>query len=366
METFKVKNVHEALPEVLRGLEVYGVSKETRNGTVTMFDGPVAVEYEKPTERVMFWPERDANPFFHFFESLWMLGGRRDVGMMSYFLPSISKYSDDGLLFHGAYGYRWRAAFQVDQIQEVIRGLRRDPLSRRFVLQMWDAKLDLGKDGKDLPCNLSITVQINHAGELDITVFNRSNDILWGALGANAVHFSMLQEYLAGRISVPVGRYWQISSNFHCYMDATYEKCRVLAQGARDPLHKYGKYNPYDLLRKIAVYPMAADSKGVWDAELEKFLKYVSGFIMESPHRPLPNAWDFGKPYFCYLAVPLFRAFAKYKTLPAPDKYDEALEGLKAVGDCDWKVAASEWLERRKVRWEQKGETKWMTKFTKT
>jgi hypothetical protein len=38
-----------------------------------------------------------------------------------------------------------------------------------------------------------------------MTVTNRSNDLCWGMLGANYVHFTILQEYLAARLGV-VGR----------------------------------------------------------------------------------------------------------------------------------------------------------------
>jgi hypothetical protein len=48
-------------------------------------------------------------------------------------------------------------------------------------------------------------------------VTNRSNDIVWGAYGANAVHFSYLLEYVASSIGVKVGRYWQVSNDFHIY-----------------------------------------------------------------------------------------------------------------------------------------------------
>ena len=42
-------------------------------------------------------------------------------------------------------------------------------------------------------------------GRLQMTVHCRSNDIIWGTYGANAVHFSILQEYVAARIGVDLG-----------------------------------------------------------------------------------------------------------------------------------------------------------------
>ncbi len=79
MNVISVRNVHEALPEALRFLRQTGVPRDSRNGAVLQAPCPVTTVYRRPDERVLFWPERDANPFFHFMESLWMLAGRNDV-----------------------------------------------------------------------------------------------------------------------------------------------------------------------------------------------------------------------------------------------------------------------------------------------
>ena len=50
-----------------------------------------------------------------------------------------------------------------------------------------------------------------------MTVSNRSNDIIWGTFGANAVHMSMLHEYVASALMLHVGKYTQISDSFHAY-----------------------------------------------------------------------------------------------------------------------------------------------------
>ena len=73
MKVIRARNVHEALPEAVRYLALYGVEAESRNGKVLLAPEPVTTVYERPKERVLFWPQRDANPFFHFYEGLWML-----------------------------------------------------------------------------------------------------------------------------------------------------------------------------------------------------------------------------------------------------------------------------------------------------
>ena len=137
---------------------------------------------------------------------------------LTWFVKRMLEFSDDGLIFHGAYGHRWVRYFGKNQLEIIINRLAKHPTDRRCVLSMWDAPGDLmGKMGVDVPCNTSAYFSIGVRGDLDMTVSNRSNDIIWGAYGANAVHFSFLQKYIAERLGISVGRYWQISNNFHAY-----------------------------------------------------------------------------------------------------------------------------------------------------
>ena len=71
-----------------------------------------------------------------------------------------------------------------------------------------------------------------------MTVTNRSNDMIWGAYGANAVHMSVLLEYMAGMLGYGVGAYYQFSNNLHAYtsvldklegMQAEYEPYLTIA-----------------------------------------------------------------------------------------------------------------------------------------
>ena len=153
MRVVDVRNVHEAL---VRGMDLLiedGYSEESRNGKVYRAKTPVTTVYERPAERVLFWHDRDANPFFHFMEGLWMLTGRNDLGFVHYYNKGMEKYSDDGESLHGAYGWRWKDYFTIDQLQIIIQRLSEDPEDRRSVLQMWDPIGDLAREGKDVPCN---------------------------------------------------------------------------------------------------------------------------------------------------------------------------------------------------------------------
>lgn len=185
MHVITARNVNDALYQGINYLSRVGISRDSRNGPVKVSPIPVTTVYMQPLERVLFWKDRDANPFFHLYESLWMLAGRNDVTPLVKYAKQMHQYSDDGKTLHGAYGYRWRHAFGRDQLALITDALKKNRDDRRQVLQMWDARQDLGRVGKDLPCNTIATFQINTDGELDLTVFCRSNDIIWGCLAAD-------------------------------------------------------------------------------------------------------------------------------------------------------------------------------------
>lgn len=196
----------------------YSQWETTRNGEALVFQAPVTVAHVMPYRRVLFDPVRDANPFFHYMEALWMLEGGQEVDFIGQFAKQIYEYSDDGQTLNGAYGYRWRYWWDYDQIEWIIWKLENDPNSRQLVLSMWDPEHDLQHASKDKPCNTHIYFR-SVGGKLDMTVCNRSNDLVWGMLGANIVHMSILHEYVAHSAKLPVGTLYQFSNNVHVYKD---------------------------------------------------------------------------------------------------------------------------------------------------
>ena len=337
MKVIKTRNVQQALPEALYQLSFEGVRRDSRNGPVFMFPEPVTTVYLRPAERVLFWAERDANPFFHLMESLWMLGGRNDVEYVARFVERMRSYSDDGVTFHGAYGFRWRQHFFEDQLPKIIAALKANRDDRRQVLSMWDADADLGRQGKDLPCNLQAIFQIACDGRLDMTVTNRSNDLIWGAYGANAVHFSYLHEYVARSVGVEQGIYRQVSANFHAYEEVL-DKVAPLVDLAANPMT--GKETPDPYAAGIAEpFPLMSIEPEEWNQELMMFLSE-------------PDAVGFRDPFFRRVAIPMRKAHKAFKQTSSPSRFDAALAELDNVAATDWKLAGVEWIERRRAAFE--------------
>lgn len=77
---------------------------------------------------------------------------------------------------------------------------------------------DCGAVSKDIPCNLGVLFRVND-NNLDMTVTNRSNDIIWGLYGSNHVQFSMLHIAFAESLGWELGTYTHVSNSFHAYLD---------------------------------------------------------------------------------------------------------------------------------------------------
>jgi hypothetical protein len=330
MIVIKARNVHEALQKGLTKLLIDGICRDSRNGPVIGFTEPVTTVYERPLERVVFWPERDANPFFHFAESLWMLAGRHDVAFMAKYAKQMLSYSNDGETLNGAYGWRWRKHFGFDQLTQIISALRANKDDRRQVLQMWDANDLLNQSLKaDVPCNTQAFFSVNFDGCVDMTVCNRSNDLIWGAYGANAVHFSYLHEFIASAVGRPVGRYWQISNNLHAYDNTLLS--RVLGIVGQTLVQTYN-----DL--EVSHHPLNVRSMDYseWLSQCEVFL--------QDPERMPPGMCLF----FRKVARPMLMAHATYKAGGKdPRRFDQAAAVLAGCNDSAWRLAGLQWLERR-------------------
>lgn len=336
----QTRNVQLALPDGIELLLKHGVAEETRNGPALVAPVPVTTVYEKPCERVIFWEERDANPFFHLFESIWMMAGCNHVEFPAYFSSNIKNYSDDGETFNAAYGYRWRHHFRIDQIATVIEALRKDPGCRRQVIGIWDAGHDLGLGTKDLPCNLAVHF-MRRNGALDMTVFNRSNDMVWGAYGANAVHFSFLQEFVAIAADMPIGKYYQVSDNFHAYTN-TLDKVKGIVE-QNSPLMMLPKC-PYTK-GTVKPFPILTQPNN-W----ELWLAEAGMLVSEGP-----DIIGYREPFFKKVALPLFKAYMAFKNEAAPRKYKAAINHIQCCIATDWRVACEDWVTRRWKKFMREG-----------
>jgi len=360
---FSVNDVNEAFYTLVDGIHQGRISthvQSSRNGEVMVVEEPVIITYRYPKNRVLLNPYRDANPFFNIVESLWMLAGRNDVEPLAYYNSRMSQFSDDGKTFNGAYGYRWRhpnTTNGCDQLHVLIEHLRRNPESRRAVLQMWNVEDDLLKIdvSKDVACNLAVCFSVEQGrcrecngtgktyaggweeeicwkckGEphdypcyLNMTVFNRSNDLILGMLGSNYCHFSFLQEYMATALDLDVGKYHQITNNMHVYLNNWKPNLWL----------RWYEENPRDFEETSTRAPLVEDPKR-FDEEVKEFV---------SRHKQDAMAGRYREQFLNHVAQPLCIAFHHYKR----KEFSHALASVSHVYDDDWRRAGIQWLTKR-------------------
>lgn len=186
----------------------------------------VAIEVEDPRQHWVVSRLPAINPAFGIAEVVWILAGSNDAAVLNYWFPQLPKYAGQGPLYSGAYGYRLRRHFGVDQFERACEILSAAPNSRQAVLQYWDGRVDLPlEDGlprcEDIPCNIMSLLKVRD-GCLDWTQVMRSNDVCRG-LPYNLLQFTVLQEVLAGWLGLNLGRYCHWSDSLHAYAEGFHD-----------------------------------------------------------------------------------------------------------------------------------------------
>lgn len=345
MRVINALSVNMALNHGAHHLAGFGLPSDSRNGPVIVSPYPVMTIYVNPERRVLVCPERDANPFFHLFESLWMLAGRNDVAFPAHFVDSMREYSDDGETLHGAYGYRWRNWFGYDQLLEIISILQNDPTSRRAVLAMWDGGTnDTNSDlirgtmgGKDVPCNTHAYFDTLD-GRLNMTVACRSNDAILGAYGANAVHFSILLEFVALATGIPMGVYRQFSNNFHAYTEL-YSRIFGGAIGGA-ALARLGKAAEASDIYVNGVVTMPLLRSG------ESYHQFLDDCAMFCDAVFSGMSMGYHTAFFVHVVGPMYDVWRAWKNR----HYEDARHLSLQIRADDWRLAAQSWLSIREQR----------------
>ena len=147
-----VRNEHLALKQASR-------AGETRKLQDVMFS------IEDPRQRWISSRLPPMNPAFAIAEVIWIVNGRNDSAFLNFWNPALPRFQGEGETYYGAYGWRLRHAFGVDQIEQAYHALCENPETRQVVLQIWDPRLDLPMDAglpraKDIPCNVCSMLKV--------------------------------------------------------------------------------------------------------------------------------------------------------------------------------------------------------------
>lgn len=301
---------------------------------------PALLELKHPTCRVLTIPNRKNNVFATVAEYVWIMGGRNDLDFLSFYLSGAGNYSDDGKTWRAAYGPRLRSwakrdGSQVDQLQEVIRILKKDPYSRRAVMVLFDPDLDFVHESKDYPCTNWMHFLYRN-DRLDLKVTMRSNDIVFGMSQTNIPIFSMILETMACLLGKRVGMYYHDADSLHIY-DNMLEKARTII----DPPYRFNVYE------HVSPMAMMFTDETYW-AELNRIFTFEKLLRNENTWKEAKNnipAWM--KLFKDPVMSGLFGMLASYSFMKWGD-LEGALECLlTAVPMVDWRISGLEFFWRK-------------------
>lgn len=223
-----------------------GVKRNTRGFNCKELPAPFMFRIKNPTARLVTIPERKWNPILPFAESLWLALGRNDLELIGHYLKNMKNFSDDGFFLRGGYGPRLRnynginndymirnpyridyselIKSEVDQYKYIVLNFQRDINTRQAIINIGDPPKDCFdpegylKNTKDFPCTRLLHFQKQpKANKLNLTVYMRSNDFMWGASAVNIFNFTFIQEYFSQILNLELGDYYHIANNFHYY-----------------------------------------------------------------------------------------------------------------------------------------------------
>ena len=161
--------------------------------------------------------KRDFNLKYAKAEWDWYLTGLPDVKMLGKIygkVPEIwERMADEEGYVNSNYGYQWQRHYQLDMVVDM---LKKNPNTRQATISIFDGK-EREKYDKDTPCTYAIQFTILN-NKLNMCVTMRSND-LWYGFCNDQYCFSMLQKYVAERLSMDIGWYYHHAHNMHIYND---------------------------------------------------------------------------------------------------------------------------------------------------
>ncbi len=210
-------------------LEVYdyvlSTGKEVNRRIPVLESSPILIELKDVRKRCCLLRGRKWNPFSAIAEFLWVIAGRNDLSFLSKYLKRAPEFSDDGLTWRAGYGSRLRRYNgNIDQLMGILNLLKKDIMTRRAVIVLWNPCEDYISGSKDYPCNDLLHFLVDCRKRINLFVYVRSNDILWGLSHINLFEWSMLLElvwkYLVEEgINIEIGQLFYYTVCPHLYRD---------------------------------------------------------------------------------------------------------------------------------------------------
>ena len=169
-----------------------------------------------------------------FAELLWFLRGDTNVTWLQDRGVTIwDEWADESGDLGPVYGHQWRSwptpsGAHIDQIAQVVEGIKRDPDSRRHIVSAWNVA-DIPRM-KLPPCHAFFQFYVAN-GRLSCQLYQRSADIFLG-VPFNIASYALLTHLIAHQSDLDVGEFIWTGGDCHLYRNHCEQ---VAVQLARAP-----------------------------------------------------------------------------------------------------------------------------------
>ncbi len=168
-------------------------------------------------------------------ELLWFLSGNTNANTLreKYGVTIWDEWADPETGDLGPiYGAQWRAWLnregpQIDQIQSLIDGIRKDPVSRRHIVSAWN--VDELPDMALQPCHVLFQMYVHNDGRLDCQVYQRSADAFLG-VPFNIASYALLTHLVARQCDLEPGRVTLCFGDLHIYQNHQKQLGEILSR----------------------------------------------------------------------------------------------------------------------------------------
>ena len=175
----------------------------------------VGFTIENPMDNHISCEQRNWKQDYAEAEWQWYLSGDRNIKKLGYIygkVPEIWKrMANEYNEVNSNYGWQWRRSHQLDKVIDMLRDNHK---TRQATISIYDGK-EIHDYKYDTPCTYAIQFTIVD-NKLNMCVTMRSND-LWYGFCNDQYCFSMLQQLVARKLSIPVGTYFHFAHNLHLY-----------------------------------------------------------------------------------------------------------------------------------------------------
>jgi thymidylate synthase len=219
--------------DLLKHILDEGVEKSDRTGTGTLSVFGYQMRYDLSNGFPLVTTKKlHVRSIIH--ELLWMLAGSTDVRDLQKNGVTIwDEWADENGNLGPVYGHQWRSwaapdGRVIDQITQLVDGIKRNPDSRRHIVSAWNvADLD---EMKLPPCHVLFQFYVAN-GKLSCQLYQRSADVFLG-VPFNIASYALLTIMIASVTGLQPGHFIHTLGDAHLYKNHL-EQARL--QLSREP-----------------------------------------------------------------------------------------------------------------------------------